>query len=198
MVQLNRIYTKSGDKGESSLVSGERVAKSSIRFDAIGDIDELNSYIGLINTLESKATSDVNSSYYSCFSKFLPEIQNCLFDIGCLLAISDGSDWKESVRSIKNKDVEEIEKNIDFCNERLTDLDSFVLAGGEELNAHLHVARTICRRAERTIWKLNEESPVDEMVLKYVNRLSDFLFVYARYSTQRVGGREYLWDSKRE
>jgi len=82
-------------------------------------------------------------------------------------------------------------------NEYLEDLDSFVLSGGTEINAHLHIARTICRRAERTIWKLNEEEAVDEMVLKYINRLSDFLFVYARYSTKIVDGREYLWDSKR-
>jgi cob(I)alamin adenosyltransferase len=191
MVKLNKIYTKSGDKGESSLVSGERVKKTDIRFDAIGDIDELNSYIGLIRTLSATKILDF---YEDMHPYSFVDIQNCLFDIGCLLGIKEGSDWKNKVRHIQDKDIENLEAYIDVCNKYLEDLDSFVLSGGTELNAHCHIARSICRRAERTIWKLNEEEPVDDLVLKYINRLSDYLFVYARFCG---GKKEYLWDSKR-
>ena len=176
MVQITRIYTRSGDKGKSSLGDGTRRKKSDIRFDAIGDIDEANSYLGL-------ASIDVIEK----LQKIIRRIQNDLFDLGADLAVPKG----DALR-IDSIQVEFLEIQIDWFNEELEPLNSFVIPGGTKLSAMMHVGRTIVRRAERTLVLLNEYEQVNPNAIKYLNRLSDLLFVWARYLNNN-GKDDILW-----
>ena len=188
--RLSKIYTRTGDGGKTSLVGGERVLKSSLRIDAFGTVDELISQLGLVRT---SAMNSENERIREESDAILPKVQNTLFDIGSILACAPGSDTAEAM-ALDAAAVELLEKRMDAYLEELDELKSFVLPGGSELNALSHVARAICRRAERVVWQLHEEEPVKESLRTYLNRLSDFLFVYSRWGVKVEGGQEFLWQ----
>ena len=173
-----KIYTKSGDKGLTSLYDGKRVEKDSIRVESYGTIDELNSYIGLcIHYLENDEDKEV-----------LRKIQNKLFDIGGELATYNFEKYKNIA---KEEDVEELEKLIDFYTSKVENITKFIIPGTSICAANLHIARTICRRAERRIFTLAKEEEVNPILLKYVNRLSDFIYILARYSEKNIVSVEF-------
>lgn len=177
------IYTKSGDKGKTSLVGGSRVSKADIRVEAYGTVDELNSHIGLL--VEWISFEDIKIQ--------LIEIQNHLFTIQTLLA-TEKEDVYKTLTQISSADIANIEKSIDKINDGLPKLKSFVIPGGSISSAQSHIARTVCRRAERCIVRLNEINPIDENILIYINRLSDFLFVLARKTLQLENTEERYWN----
>lgn len=182
MVVLNRIYTRTGDKGETALGSGERVAKYALRIEAFGTVDETNAAIGVAR-LSAEGELDA----------MLARIQNDLFDLGADLCLpDDGSERSVKALRVSEAQVDRLEREIDQMNEKLQPLRSFVLPGGTPAAAQLHVARTVSRRAERLMVKLAEGEPVGEAALKYANRLSDFLFVAARFANLGRGG-DVLW-----
>jgi len=176
MVQLTHIYTRSGDTGRASLGDGTRRKKSDIRFETIGNVDEVNAYCGLIVV-----------ELPTALQKLITHIQNDLFDLGADLAVPQG----EALR-IGNNHVEFLEKQIDVFNDALNPLDSFVLPGGTKASALMHVARTVVRRAERSMVLLNEYELVNGNALKYLNRLSDLLFVLCRHLNDN-GKLDVLW-----
>lgn len=179
-----KIYTKRGDKGETSLIGGDRVPKHHIRIEAYGTIDELNSYIGI---LRSFIEDSINVNV-------LPEIQDRLFTVGSLLASAPGS--KMIVPDLHDKDTELLEDSIDRMNAELPELRSFVLPAGSIEVAHCHVARCICRRAERLIVHLNEVETIEGIIIQYINRLSDYLFVLGRYKALKQGVDEVSWKPR--
>ena len=176
MVQLTRIYTRSGDKGRTSLGDGTRRKKSDVRFETIGNVDEVNAYCGLIAVDLPIAPQ-----------KLITRIQNDLFDLGADLAVPQG----EGLR-IGTNQVEFLEKQIDIFNDALSPLNSFVLPGGTKASALMHVARTVVRRAERSMVLLNEYELVNSNALKYLNRLSDLFFVLSRHLNDN-GKLDVLW-----
>jgi cob(I)alamin adenosyltransferase len=178
MVRLNRIYTKGGDKGRTSLGNGERVAKHDLRVEAYGTVDEANAAIGLAR-LHAAAEADV----------MLGRIQNDLFDLGADLCRPD--EGPGALRIVESQ-VERLEREIDEMNAALQPLESFVLPGGLPVAAYLHLARTTARRAERAITALAEAQPVNPAAIRYINRLSDHLFVLSRYLNER-GAKDVLW-----
>lgn len=186
MVTLNRIYTRTGDDGSTGLVGGARIRKNAPRVDAYGDIDELNCVLGICVTIAASPTEAV-------IRDKLTIIQNELFDLGSELATPHGSTWDGMLKT-EASHVEKLERWIDELNAPLPELKSFVLPGGTPLNAHLHLARAVCRRAERAIISLNDSDPVSEQVIHYVNRLSDLLFVMSRSAAHVAGAREFLWQ----
>ena len=180
MVRLNKIYTKTGDSGETGLSDGSRVAKHSPRIEAIGAVDETNSAIGV-------ARLDADGD----FDAMLTRIQNDLFDLGADLSMPEDGKKEERLR-ITPPQVERLEREIDAMNAGLEHLRSFVLPGGTALAAHLHLARAIARRAERAIAQLAERETVNPAALHYANRLSDHLFVMARFAN-KDGMGDVLW-----
>jgi cob(I)alamin adenosyltransferase len=181
MVRLTRIYTKTGDKGTTALGTGKRVAKHDQRVEAFGTVDETNATIGLVR-LHTASQPDADA--------MLARIQNDLFDLGAdLCAPDDGT--KERLR-IADAQVERLEQEIDRMNAELAPLNSFVLPGGSPASAHLHLARTVARRAERHMTRLAETSSVSETAIRYINRLSDHLFVMARWLNDK-GAADVLW-----
>ena len=179
MVKLNKIYTKTGDGGSAGLVDGSRVSKSGLRMTAIGEVDEANAAIGIaIATLTKDAITD-----------HLLEIQNDLFDLGADVATPGEIDG--ALRIVQSQ-VRRLEDDIDVMNTGLAPLESFILPGGSAAVASLHLARAIVRRAERAAVALNEAEPLNPQLLAYLNRLSDHLFVAARFVAAREGG-DVLW-----
>lgn len=164
-----KIYTKTGDKGYTSLIGGTRVAKHHIRIESYGTVDELNSCIGLV------ACQDINQHE----KEILKQIQDRLFTIGASLA-ADPEKAKMTLPDLKQEDITMLEQEIDDMNQVLPELRHFILPGGNNATSFCHIARCVCRRAERTTVQLAEESPVDERIIIYLNRLSDYLFVLAR------------------
>lgn len=180
-VRLTRIYTRAGDAGETSLGDGSRVRKTDARIAAYGTVDELNSVLGL--ALAGRLPGE--------FRPWLEEVQNDLFDVGADLSVPL-DDERERLR-VTDAQVERLEEVCDRVNERLAPLRSFVLPGGSEAAARLHVARTVCRRAERDVAELAETSEVNPTALAYLNRLSDLLFILARAANAEDGAAEPLW-----
>ena len=180
MVRLTRIYTKSGDKGTTALGTGKRVPKHDRRVEAFGTVDEANAAIGIARL---HTTGDAD--------EMLARIQNDLFDLGADLCAPEGPDGKERLRII-DAQVERLEHEIDRMNAELAPLNSFVLPGGSAASAHLHLARTIARRAERDVTRLAEAEPVNPAAIRYINRLSDHLFVMARWLNDK-GAADVLW-----
>ena len=185
MVTLNKIYTRTGDDGTTGLVGGARIKKNAIRVAAYGDIDELNSHLGLCVTLCSE------SSLYPLREKLIV-IQNELFDIGSELASPPGT-TNPSIPTTTPTQVNRLEMWIDEVNASLPTLQSFVLPGGTLLNAHLHIGRAVSRRAERSVLELHDAEPVNEHTRHYLNRLSDLLFVMSRSAAALAGSNEFLW-----
>lgn len=180
-----KIYTKKGDSGTTQLLGGKRVSKNHKRIEAYGTIDELNSYIGLIRD------HDIDENLY----EFLIEIQDRLFTIGSLLAV-DNPDIKFKLPRLSEIDVEDLEKKIDLLEKNLDEMKSFVLPGGNKLVSFCHIARCVCRRAERIATTLPEETIQFKLILKYLNRLSDFLFVLSRYFSKKMNAKEVAWKPK--
>jgi cob(I)alamin adenosyltransferase len=180
-----KIYTKTGDKGQTGLIGGTRISKFDIRIEAYGTVDELNSYVGLIRdqTIEEHSRT------------ILIEIQDRLFTIGSLLA-ADPEKNKMTLPQISETDVELLEKEIDAMNEHLPEMKFFVLPGGHTTISFCHVARCVCRRAERCVLRLNEQAEVNELVYKYLNRLSDYLFVLSRKITHDFKAIETPWKPR--
>jgi cob(I)alamin adenosyltransferase len=181
MVTLNRIYTKTGDKGETALGDGTRLPKHALRIEAYGTLDEANSTIGLARL---HASGDIDA--------MLGRIQNDLFDLGADLCVPETAKRSEGRLRVTAAQVERLEREIDLMNAPLEPLTSFVLPGGTQLAAWLHLARTIVRRAERLVVKLAGEEAINPEAIKYVNRLSDHLFVAARAANDG-GTKDVLW-----
>jgi len=189
MVVLNRIYTRTGDAGQTALGSGERVSKAHWRIQAYGTVDETNATLGVVRL-------HTQSPEMQKLDQMLARIQNELFDLGADLCVPDtGKDLGYEPLRILPKQYERIEREIDELNAELSPLRSFVLPGGHPAAAHLHVTRTVCRRAERLIVELasHEGEHVSEGAVAYVNRLSDFFFVASRWANARSGAGDVLW-----
>mgnify|MGYP001266565137 CR=1 FL=1 len=184
-LQPMKVYTRKGDTGETSLIGGTRVKKYNLRIEAYGTVDELNSFIGLIRDTAEASDQDA----------LLMDIQNRLFTIGSELA-SDPENSRMKVPELQPADIEALEKAIDKMDEQLEPLKNFILPGGDLAASYCHVARCVCRRAERRVIELNEQAAVDPKIMKYLNRLSDYLFVVARYFTRQHGGVETLWKTR--
>ncbi|AKD03396.1 cob(I)yrinic acid a,c-diamide adenosyltransferase [Pontibacter korlensis] len=181
-----KIYTKTGDKGTTSLIGGTRVAKSHLRIEAYGTIDELNSYIGLVRDQEvNKGRLDI-----------LKEIQDRLFTIGATLATDPDKNVKMATPDLHEEDITLLEQEIDKYTAEVPPLRAFVLPGGHQSVSFCHLARCVCRRAERLAISLQEVSPVDDLVIKYLNRLSDYLFALCRKMTQELGAEEIAWKPR--
>ncbi len=180
-----KIYTKTGDKGQTSLFGGKRVPKHDIRIDAYGTVDELNSFIGLIR--------DQNIDKESIDT--LLEIQDRLFTLGSILATEPGNK-KVKVPQLINDDIVYLEQEIDKMNAQLPEMKSFVLPGGNTTVSFCHISRCVCRRAERIVSQLSEIDNVNELILIYLNRLSDYLFVLSRKISQDKSINEIPWNAR--
>ena len=180
-----KIYTKKGDNGTTGLIGGTRIIKSSLRIEAYGTIDELNSYIGLVRD------QDIHESY----KKQLIEIQDRLFTIGSSLA-ADPEKSTMKIPDLHSSDIELLEKWMDEMEEVLPEMKNFVLPGGHQTVSFCHVARCVCRRGERIIVDLNQHEFVAELVISYINRLSDYLFVLSRKITLDLGAVEQPWQPR--
>jgi cob(I)alamin adenosyltransferase len=189
MVKLTRIYTRGGDTGETSLGRGERVAKHDPRVEAYGTVDEANSVIGLARAAIERTVK--NDSLRAHVDDMLKRIQNDLFDLGADLCTIDSKPGEPALR-VQPSQTGRLEKEIDAMNGELSPLTSFVLPGGSEAAAWLHLARTVARRAERGMTALAADQPVSPEAIKYINRLSDHLFVLARKLNDN-GGSDVLW-----
>jgi cob(I)alamin adenosyltransferase len=182
-----KIYTKTGDKGKTSLIGGTKVFKSDLRIEAYGTVDELNSFIGLC--LDHLKSHNINN--------VLAEIQDRLFTIGSALACDPEKEMKLKIPDLHESDVELLEKEIDKMNEVLPVMKSFILPGGHIAVSSLHIARTVCRRAERCCVKMQKkEMEVENLIIKYLNRLSDYLFVLARFAAHQLNIEEIPWKPR--
>ena len=181
-----KIYTKTGDKGTTSLIGGTKVLKSDLRIEAYGTVDELNSYIGLCRDLLIDEPSKKN----------LQEIQDRLFTIGSSLACDPEKEPKMKIPDLKEDDVILLEKEIDRMNEVLPEMKNFILPGGHITVSHIHISRCVCRRAERCCVRLQENQEENSIIIKYLNRLSDYLFVLARYVSHLLKAEEIPWKPR--
>jgi cob(I)alamin adenosyltransferase len=189
-IALNRIYTRRGDEGETSLVGGQRVGKDALRIECYGTVDELNSWLGLARG------SALEQASLELLSSILLRVQHELFNLGSILATLPADVHPRQPR-VTEAEVLQLEREIDRMNEELPALRSFVLPGGSRLNAELHGARTVCRRAERIAVALMRHEPGTDEGVKYLNRLSDALFVWSRWANHRLGLDEVLWEPNR-
>jgi cob(I)alamin adenosyltransferase len=190
-VRINRVYTRTGDKGETGLVGGKRVPKDSPRIEAYGTIDELNSIVGLARVFnEEKLESGEGHRF---LDSVLRQIQDELFDLGSELA-TPADFFKAGMYRVGEQEVSRLEQTMDQCQKDLEPLKSFVLPGGGRIGAYLHQCRTVCRRGERDVLRLSRVEEVNEWSLKYINRLSDLFFVLSRWISKQTGHGEYLWQ----
>jgi len=182
-----KIYTKTGDKGTTSLIGGTKVPKSDLRIETYGTVDELNSWIGLIND----QMTGVN------WNGVLREVQDRLFTIGSSLATDAEKAPKMKLPDLHDEDIQVLEKEIDAMTAALPEMKSFILPGGHPVVSSMHVARCVCRRAERLAVNMQyHELFVDEKVIRYLNRLSDYLFTLARFAAMRLGVEEIPWKAR--
>jgi cob(I)alamin adenosyltransferase len=181
MVRLTKIYTRGGDKGQTSLGDGERVPKHALRVAAYGTVDEANAAVGLAR-LHTAGEADA----------MLARIQNDLFDLGADLCTPEGNERRQGALRIVQAQVDRLEHEIDAMNEKLKPLDSFILPGGTPAAAYLHLARTVVRRAERLMTELAESETINPLAIAYANRASDHLFVLARFVNEK-GAKDVLW-----
>lgn len=194
-IALNRIYTRMGDGGETRLVGGQRVAKDDLRIESYGTVDELNAFVGLARvTAEQLAgRGDGQASKLMQFAVILKRVQHELFNLGSILATLPEDVHPKQPR-VTSAEIEQLEREIDQANEDLAPLRSFVLPGGSRLDAELHVCRTVCRRAERLLVRLAKQGGVPAEAVRYLNRLSDALFVWSRWVNHALGAPETLWE----
>jgi cob(I)alamin adenosyltransferase len=189
-IRINRVYTRTGDKGDTALVGGRRVPKDSARIEAYGTIDELNAIVGLARVFNAEQLD--RGEKYRWLDEVLRKMQNELFDVGSELATPADAVY-EGMWRVGAREVTALERLIDTCQKDLEPLKSFVLPGGGRVGGFLHQARTVCRRAERLILALSRVEPIGGDPLAYVNRLSDALFVLSRWVGRHLGETEYLW-----
>ncbi len=185
MIRINRVYTKTGDQGETGLVGGHRIPKHSLRIEGYGTVDELNATIGMVRLHTQGPLGELDA--------ILRRVQNELFNLGSLLATRP-EDLHPKQPVIEERHITQLEHEIDRLNADLPELRSFVLPGGGAAAAHLHLARTVCRRAERLVVALAHQESVRPEAVQYLNRLSDALFVFARWAAHTLGEAEPLWE----
>jgi cob(I)alamin adenosyltransferase len=190
-VRITRVYTRTGDKGDTALVGGRRVPKDSPRIEAYGTIDELNAIVGLARVFNAEQLK--RGKKYRWLDEVLRRVQDELFDLGSELA-TPAESFYEGMFRVGEIQVTGLERLMDECQKDLAPLKSFVLPGGGRVGGFLHQARTVCRRAERRVLELSRIEDVGEWPLKYVNRLSDLLFVLSRWVGKHLGETEYLWQ----
>jgi len=189
-----KIYTKTGDKGTTALIGGTRVSKHHIRIDSYGTVDELNCFIGLLK----------DQSLPAAYHDLLTTVQNKLFTLGAMLAtdpekalLKNGKE-RLNIQKIQPEDIELLEQEIDTMNESLPPMTHFILPGGHPTVSYCHIARAVCRRAERLVTALHTLSPVDALLLTYLNRLSDYLFVLARKLSKELQAEEIKWIAEKK
>ena len=182
---IMKIYTKTGDKGQTSLVGGTRVSKTELRIEAYGTVDELNSYVGLVR--DQAVNNDRKD--------ILKEIQDRLLTIGSILA-SEPEQTKKRIPDLHESDIELLEKEMDRMDESLEPMRFFILPGGHQSVSFGHLARTVCRRAERMVIRLSQETEVNDLVIRYLNRLSDYLFVLCRMMIKDLNIEEISWKPR--
>lgn len=182
---MSKIYTKTGDRGMTSLVGGTRISKDHLKIETYGTVDELNSWIGVLRDAPE------NASRRDIFK----EIQDRLFTLGADLA-AEPEQTKRKIPDLFESDIELLECEMDKMNEEIPPLKAFVLPGGHQSVSFAHVARTVCRRAERHAIRLGREEEVNPLIIKYLNRLSDYLFVVSRKITQELGAEEVAWKPR--
>ncbi len=190
-MRITRVYTKTGDKGTTRLAGGQEISKDHPRLEAYGTIDELNSVIGMVRAFNDELRKKLPAA--DKLEQELKLAQNVLFDVGSLLATAAGQTFPNMPKITEEK-VTHLEKLIDTCQEELEPLKEFILPGGGKVASLLHQARTVCRRAERLCVKVSKEEAINPLIIKYVNRLSDALFVLARWVSKTQGEPEFLWD----
>ena len=190
-IRINRVYTRTGDKGDTGLVGGKRVPKDSPRIEAYGTVDELNSIVGLARVFNAERIKEGEA--HGFLDQVLRDIQEELFNLGSELATPPDSRFKGAI-SIGEEQVKRIEEIIDECQKTLEPLKSFILPGGGRIGGYLHQCRTVCRRAEREVLRLSRVEETSEWGIKYVNRLSDLFFVLSRWVGKHLGEQEYLWQ----
>jgi cob(I)alamin adenosyltransferase len=189
MVRINRVYTRAGDRGQTRLVGGQKVDKDSLRLEAYGTVDELNAVVGLVREANREGPPEAAAK----LDGILRRVQNELFNLGSDLAtlIEDRSPNQPLIEA---RHVEALEREMDELNAALPELRSFILPGGGWVHAYFHLARTVCRRAERACVHLAREEPIGEHVVPYLNRLSDAFFVFGRWAAAARGQPESLWQ----
>jgi cob(I)alamin adenosyltransferase len=190
-MRITKVYTRTGDKGKTRLAGGQQVWKDNLRVEAYGDVDELNSTIGVVRAFNAESVGCHPSA--DRLDDELRWMQNKLFDVGGLLATAPGQTFK-NMPMVTARDVTRLEKLIDKCQKDLTPLKEFILPGGGKIPSLLHQARTICRRAERLCVRLGREEPLDPSLVRFLNRLSDTLFVLARWMAKQQNQPEFLWQ----
>lgn len=190
-IALNRIYTKRGDAGETSLAGGQRVMKDAARIEAYGTVDELNSFVGLVVVSSEELVT--HNPRIGLLLDILKRVQHELFNLGSILATLPEDVHPKQAR-ITTVEIAQLEREIDQMNEALPPLRSFVLPGGTRINAELHVARTVCRRAERLLITAARTESIPSEAIQYLNRLSDALFVWSRWVNLTLGAPEVLWQ----
>jgi len=189
-MRITRVYTKTGDKGKTRLAGGQQVWKDSVRVDAYGTVDELNAALGIVRAWWLK---EARGTARASVAQEIRRMQNKLFDLGGLLATLPDQSFP-NMPTIQSADVTRLEDLMDDWQKDLRSLREFVLPGGGMTSSMLHLARTICRRAERRCVTLMQKEPVDPAIITYLNRLSDALFVLARWVSHRLGEEEVLWE----
>ncbi|MBK9306515.1 MAG: cob(I)yrinic acid a,c-diamide adenosyltransferase [Nitrospira sp.] len=190
-MRITKVYTRTGDTGKTRLAGGQPVWKDSLRVDAYGTIDELNAVVGVVRVMNAESVDDHKQAQQ--LEEELRWVQNKLFDVGSILATAPGQTFK-NMPQVAAKDVLRLERLIDRCQKDLEPLKEFILPGGGKVSGFLHQARTVCRRAERLCVALSKTEPVDPTIVKFVNRLSDTLFVLARWVAKTQGEPEFLWE----
>jgi cob(I)alamin adenosyltransferase len=190
-IRITKVYTRTGDKGETALVGGKRLPKDSPRIEAYGTIDELNAALGLARSFNEERLTEGEAHRF--LDGVLRQIQDELFDLGSELATPDDFTYDGMYR-VGEREIKRLEELIDQCQRDLEPLKSFILPGGGKIAAYLHQSRTVCRRAEREILRLSRAEPLSAWPLIYVNRLSDLLFVLSRWIGKQTGEPEYLWQ----
>lgn len=189
-IRITRVYTRSGDKGDTGLVGGSRVPKDALRIEAYGTIDELNAIVGLARVFNADTPATPAGDH---IEDILKRLQNELFDLGSELATPPEA-FYEGMFRVGADDVKALEQLMDECQKDLAPLNSFILPGGGKVSAFLHQCRTVCRRAERIVLRLGREADIGAWPLRYLNRLSDLFFVLSRWIAQQAGEPEFLWE----
>jgi cob(I)alamin adenosyltransferase len=188
-MRIDKVYTRGGDQGQTSLIGGDRISKASLRLECYGTVDETNATVGLV--IEALATSAAGPHLVP----ILRRVQNELFNLGAELATPD-PEMRAKLPRIEQRHIDALERDIDGVNDDLPVLRSFVLPGGGWPSAYFHLARTVCRRCERLVVALAATEDAGELPVKYLNRLSDALFVWGRWCVLKDGREEPLWDSR--
>lgn len=190
-MRISKVYTRTGDAGKTRLAGGQEVWKDSMRVEVYGTVDELNSMLGLARVFNER--TGTHAEGLARLEEILKWTQNKLFDLGGILATSPGQSFP-NMPTISSQDVKHLENLIDECQKDLLPLKDFILPGGGQISALLHVSRTICRRAERLCVTLSKQEPIEKELIIFLNRLSDALFVFARWVAKYQGEPEFLWE----